>query len=189
MISLQFVFYGLVIFFALIGYLRGWQKEVIAMTGLICSLVALNFFGSAILRGFANTPAQIFWLQSIFHATIAFFSYQVVGGFVERASGGRFGDRMRASLERRMIGGFIGALNGYLLIGTLWGFLEYELVDGGYQRIAAGIPYPFNDAIIRPGLDTAAYELAGSLPFGFLTPNILLLALVAAVFIVIIALI
>jgi hypothetical protein len=34
-ISLQFIFLFMIVFFALIGYLRGWQSEVIALSGLV----------------------------------------------------------------------------------------------------------------------------------------------------------
>ena len=50
MISLFLLFWMLVVLFAIIGAMRGWSKEVIAMAGLTLSLFAINTFGHLVLR-------------------------------------------------------------------------------------------------------------------------------------------
>jgi uncharacterized membrane protein required for colicin V production len=204
MVSLQFVFYFMVVFFALIGYLRGWQREVIALTGLIASISALIQFGDTIIRlvgaltGAAEAAAtdplafrrQQFWIQAIFHSLIAFFSYQVVARIAEQATGRRLGERLRGDLERRILGALIGAINGYLVIGGLWGFLEYQITDVGYVQLPPGEPYPFDPSVIvRPVADASAAALAGLLPMGVFSPTIWLILFFASFFVVIIALI
>jgi hypothetical protein len=204
MISLQFLFYVMVFFFALVGYLRGWQREVLAMSGLVGCVAALMQFGDAIVRlvtsltGAAQEAAvnpdalrrQEFWIQAIFITLVAFFSYQVVTRIANQATGGRLGERLRGGLERRIIGGMVGAINGYLLIGSLWGFLEYQITDLGYVRLPPGVPYPFDSTVIlRPIADSSAAALAGMLPMGIFSPTIWLILFFISFFIVIIALI
>lgn len=203
MISISIVFWAMVIFFAMIGYMRGWQKEVIALSGLVASMAALTQFGYAIvsLLG-AGTPENLagvdmmalrrqqFWIQAIILILIAFFSYQVVGRLASSIAGGRLGERLRAGLERRLVGGVFGAINGYMLVGGLWGFLEYLVSPNGYIRLPEIEPYPFDPTIItRPLIDTSAMALANYLPQGIFSPTVWLVIFFITFFIVIIALI
>ncbi|HSM57062.1 MAG TPA: CvpA family protein [Candidatus Sulfomarinibacteraceae bacterium] len=203
MVSLQFVFWFMVIFFALIGYMRAWQREVIALTGLIASIAALITFGESITRlvgaltGAVQDPndlfalrRQQFWIQAIFHSLVAFFSYQVVARIAEQATGGRLGERLRGDLEKRILGALIGAINGYLVIGGLWGFLEYQLTANGYVRLQPGEPYPFDPSVIvRPDITAAAASLTEYLPMGLFSPTVWLILFFASFFVVIVALI
>ena len=162
MVSLEWIFYMMIIFFALVGSLRGWQREVLAMTGLIASIAALNQFGYRFIDALVRiapteqaTQAGVelerayFYGQLIFHCTVAFFSYQVVARLAEGAAGNRFGDKMREGFQRRFIGAIIGSFNGYLLIGTIWSFLEFKLTAEGYVQRLFGEGYPFDQAVIR----------------------------------------
>lgn len=102
MISLGTMFWILVTFFGLIGALRGWTKEVIATSGLILSLFALNQFAAPLFEfigsrevtnaaGEVISPArQQFYILASIHLFIAFFSYQ--GPVV---AGRRIGERLR----------------------------------------------------------------------------------------------
>lgn len=216
MVSLSFLFWFMVIFFALIGYLRGWQREVIALTGLIASIAALSQFGddlSRLISAFVGTAGgdilaarrQEFWIQAVFHALIAFFSYQVVAKLAEQAMGGGLTERLRADLEKRILGALIGAINGYLFIGALWGFLEYRIDSVGYVRLPANECYPFESTVVvRPvpdcfpvdsgiifdqAVNPTARGLADLLPQGVLSPTIWLILFFLSFFVVIIALI
>jgi len=197
MISIEIFFWFMIFFFAMIGYLRGWQKEVIALTGLVASIAALQQFGYEIVLIITNIfrldttseawLRQQFWIQAIFHLMIAFFSFQVVARLAETAAGGRLGARLRATLEKGIIGAFIGAINGYLVIGTLWGFLEYQLTQNGYVRLGLEqTRYVFDSQYILRPLDSV---IAGWLPMAMFSPTIWLLLFFIAFFVVIIALI
>jgi len=203
-VSLQIMFWALVLFFTVVGYLRGWQREVIALTGLIASLAALSQFGyeignavnsilgpgsAADIVDYFALRRQQFWVQAIFHTTIAFFSYQVVARLAEQALGGRLGERLRASLERRIIGALIGATNGYLFVGGLWSFLEYELTQTGYVRLPEGVPYAFDPGIIMRPMGDASAFMINYLPVGIISPTWWLIFFFLAFFVVIIALI
>jgi len=132
---------------------------------------------------------QIF-IQVFMFTLIAFFSYQIVGALAVRVASGKLGERLRATMERRVIGLFFGTINGYLIVGTFWSFLEYRPVPDGYTQIAPGTPYAFDpQIIIRPLADTAAMAFTEWLPLGILSPNIWLIIFFLMFFFVIVALI
>lgn len=198
MISIVVFFWFMVGFFALIGYFRGWQKEVIALAGLVASIAALQQFGypiANILADAFNWPTegeswrqQQFWVQATFHLVITFFSYQVVARLAATAAGGKLGARLRVTLEKGIIGAMFGALNGYLVVGTLWSFLEYEMAADGYLRLGPDIDYVFSEHIVRP-TEAMTMTLIEYLPMGLFNPTIWLIFFFVVFFIVIIALI
>lgn len=203
MINLLLLFIILVGFFAMVGYLRGWQREVITMFGLVGGVAMFMRFAYEIvdLLGMVAPPgatpeelldarrSQVL-VQVILFSLIAFFSYQIVGALAVRVSGGKLSERIRASMERRIIGLFFGSLNGYLIVGTFWSFLEYEPVADGYSHLPPGVPYPFDPTVVvRPLADTAALAFTEYLPLGILSPNLWLIIFFLMFFFVIIALI
>ena len=108
MINLLLLFIMLVGFFATIGYLRGWQREVITMFGLVGGVAMLQRFAYEILNLLGaiaesgSTPEQILdarrsqvFIQVIMFSLIAFFSYQIVGALAVRVSGGKLAERIR----------------------------------------------------------------------------------------------
>lgn len=198
MISLGILFYFMVIFFGVVGYLRGWQREVIALSGLVFSIAFLSQFGDDLARlvGSLFPPQSTleqrnFWIQAVFHSFVAIVGYHVVSRVADRATGGRLTERIRADLQKRILGAFVGLFNGYLFFGGLWGFLEYRLSDaGGYVQLGPNEMYPFGDVITRPLADTLAATIANSwLPQGLGNPTIWLLIFFATFFIVLLALI
>ncbi len=123
MINLLLLFVILVIFFAMIGYLRGWQKEVITMFGLVGGIAMLQRFAYEILDLLGAisvdgaTPEEVLddrrgqvFIQVAIFTIIAFFSYQIVGSLAVRLSAGKLAERFRASMERRVIGLFFGTV-------------------------------------------------------------------------------
>lgn len=200
MISIEFVFWVLVAFFAVMGSMRGWQKEVIALTSMVAAMAILTTFGYEIITrvaevmpdGFlgANDAQQQVWLQIIFYGFFAFFGYQVVGTVAGSRIGGRLGDRLRATMERRIIGALLGALNGFMLVGGVWGFLEYQLTPEGYSQLPAGTGYVFSPELItRPVFDANAFNITLYLPQGVFSPTTWLILFFIAFFFVLIALI
>jgi len=194
-ISLGTMFWIMVTFFGLIGALRGWTKEVIATSGLILSLFALNQFGTllfslggsssdAVATGFSPERRQ-FYILAITHLVITFFSYQ--GPVV---AGRRIGERLRVrdSFQDKILGFIVGGLNGYLIVGSLWSFLEYRLIAATeWKRLDPGIPYPFDVAtILRPALDTDLYALLGNMPIPILAPYLPYLVVVVFLFVIVV---
>lgn len=218
MVSLAVIYILCLTLFGFIGYLRGWQKEVLAMAGLVGSIALLSVFGTNLvaLSGGMSTPdpaslappgdaivtveeiqyasvaptPQEFWPQFLLHTIIAFFSYQVVARIASPTSGGRLGDRLRSGLESKITGALFGVLNGYLLTGTVWSFLEYKLTSEGYMQLAPGLPYGFSETLLtRYSVDSVfSATLAQYLPMHF-DGTLWLILFFLVFFIVIVALI
>jgi hypothetical protein len=88
------------------------------------------------------------------------------------------------------LGGLVGAINGYLFFGGIWGFLEYNLRAGGagYDRLALGAQYPFDLSVIaRPTVDSVV-RFMGWLPMS-ISPTIWLVLFFVAFAFIIVALI
>jgi len=174
MISLGTVFWLMVAFFALIGTLRGWTKEIIATSGLILSLFALNQFGYFLisLLGAAadatTTPVdtmairrQQFYILTTVHLLIAFFSYQGPA-----LAGRRLGDRLRVrdSLQDKVLGAIVG-----------------------YFPLPPGEFYPFDTiALIRPGIESPLASLIAKLPLPLLAPYLPFLVVVVFLFVIVV---
>jgi hypothetical protein len=187
----------MVAFFALIGTLRGWTKEIIATSGLVLSLFALNQFGFfliSLLGAAADASVdpldmmglrrQQFYILTFVHLMIAFFSYQGPA-----MAGRRLGDRLRVrdSLQDKVLGALVGAINGYLIIGTLWTFLEFQVGAGGYVRLPPGESYPFDAiAVIRPAVDSTVTSLIDKLPLPLLAPYLPFLVVVVFLFVIVV---
>lgn len=177
MISLNFIFWMYVILFAIIGGMRGWAREL-----LVSFAVILCLFIISVLERFVpfirdtlptNAPTSVFWLRSILLVSLVFFGYQTPK-FPKLAGSGRF---IRDKFQDILLGLFLGAINGYLIFGTLW----FYIADAGY---------PF-DMIIPPDTNTelgrAAIELLNVMPphlFG--TPTIYFAVAVSFVFVLVV---
>lgn len=196
MISLTTMFWLLVGFFALIGALRGWTREVIATSGLVLSLFALNQFGPFLisLLGATIDPTlpdpdalrrRQYYILAAVHLLITFFSYQGPA-----FAGPRLNERLRVrdSFQDKVMGAIVGAMNGYLIVGTLWAFLEYQIGPGGYQSLAAGINYPFAlTQLTRPGLNGIPLStLVDNLPLPFLAPYLPILVVLVFLFVIVV---
>ncbi len=196
MISLGTTFWILVAFFGLIGALRGWTKEVIATSGLILSLFAVNQFGTLLFGMLGGTGGDAaaeafsperrqFYILATIHLSFAFFSYQ--GPVV---AGRRIGERLRVrdNFQNILLGLIVGSMNGYLIVGSLWSFLEYRLIAATeWKRLDPGIPYPFDvETIIRPALDTDLYAFLGNMPIPILAPYLPYLVVIVFLFVIVV---
>jgi uncharacterized membrane protein required for colicin V production len=140
MIQLSTMMVVLALFFAIAGFLRGWNKELVSTAGIVLGLFALFQFDT-ILRGtlLANVNRdQVFLVQAGIFIAIVFFAYQtraIIGDDVRR----REGREGRDSLQESVLGGLLGFLNGYLIWGSLWYFMdinEYPLSPYIFARLA-----------------------------------------------------
>lgn len=130
MVSLTVLFGMLVILFGVIGAMRGWAKEL-----LVTSALVLGLFLNAILENYiqgyrAGLEAQpqmtAFIVRSGLMTLLAFFGYQSpkIQALQPKL--------VRERFEEVLLGLFMGVLNGYLLIGSIWAYLHtagYEITD------------------------------------------------------------
>jgi uncharacterized membrane protein required for colicin V production len=140
MVSLAFVFWMYVILFAIIGGMRGWAKEILVSFAVILALTFTSLISNYVpfIRDVLQKDSKplYFWLRSIILVLMVFFGYQTpnIQRFAAKVT--------REKLQDVILGVVIGALNGYLIAGTLW----FYLADAGY---------PFSNAISAPTGDIA----------------------------------
>ena len=174
MVSLNFVFWMYVCLFGVIGAMRGWARELLVAFAVI---LALTF--STLIQTYVpfirdalppNSPA-LFWLRSIILVVLVFFGYQT-------PNIPRFAAKMnREKLQDTLLGIFLGALNGYLIVGSIWFYMH-----------AAG--YPFG-ALEPPDPTTpvgaAALKLIEYLPPRVLgIPSIYFAVVLAFIFVIVV---
>jgi uncharacterized membrane protein required for colicin V production len=194
MMDLFALFWISIILFATIGAVRGWSKEVIAMAGLVLSLFAINTFGHLFVRivggvGIGGNEADFmaemqrqFLVLGPLHLIIAFFSYQAVILVRSRIT-------PRETIQERLLGFIFGALNGYLVFGTLWSLLEYKITPDGWIRIPPNFPYAFESIVLRPIIENPGQELLMThLPIPFLVPWLPLLVVLIFLFVIVVIL-
>lgn len=123
MITLQFAFLVLVFLFAVIGAMRGWAKELLVTFSVIVGLfiiAILQRFAPSALRSFLlSYSTTTFWIYASIMLLLAFFGYQTPN--IARIPAGRFA---REKFSDALLGFFIGALNGWLIVGSVWYFLD-----------------------------------------------------------------
>lgn len=149
MIQLSAVMLMMAIFFAIIGFLRGWSKELISTAGIVLGLFALFQF-DGLIRGIllqGAQPAQVFTVQSVIFVAIVFFAYQTRA--LEQR--GRQTDRLQDSV----LGAIVGFVNGYLIWGSLWYFMDVN-------------EYPFDPYIVSPAPGSPSDQVLGLLPLAVL---------------------
>lgn len=193
MLSLLILFWLMVLLFSLSGSLRGWHRELIATSGIILALFSINQFGFQLLNLVGWTSAGLgdeltaarrsFYLFASILIIITFFSYQ--GPSLSSAIGARL--KLEKSLGNKLLGFVIGAINGYLVIGGIWAFLEYFTTGmAAWVQYSPGVPYPFPDSIIiRPGIDSAAANIIANLPIPLLSPYLPYIMIVIFLFVLI----
>ena len=124
MISISVIFWMLVILFALIGGMRGWAREL-----LVTFAVILAIFIMTVLEKFVpfirdvlpkSSPQSLFWLRTLVLLALVFFGYQTPN-LPRLAQSGRFA---RERLQDILLGFFLGAINGFLVWGTLWFYMD-----------------------------------------------------------------
>ncbi len=135
MVSLVVVFWMYVILFATIGAMRGWARELLVSFSVILALFIISVmdrFVPFVRDVLSQNPPIYFWLRTSLVIALVFFGYQTPN-IPRLASQNRFA---RDRLQDILLGVFLGALNGYLIVGTIWWFLN----NSGY-------PFP---TIIQP---------------------------------------
>lgn len=188
MLSLHTLFWMMVIFFGLMGMLRGWTKEIISTAGLVLSLFAQLWFGQVLVGLVARDSVEViksqFYVRAAAHIAFAFFAYQGPT-LVRQVARGRFGERARGNVQESVLGFVVGAINGYLIIGTLWSFLEYNIVDRMAIPYAMTMPYPFPESIITRPISGPALDLIAKLPLPLLQGWLPLLVVVLFLFVIV----
>ena len=174
MVSLTFIFWMYVILFAIIGGMRGWARELMVSFSVILALTFTTLLSNYIpfIRDVLEKDSKelYFWLRTIILVLLVFFGYQT-------PNIPRFAAKMtREKLQDVILGVVIGALNGYLIAGTIW----FYMYDAGY---------PFTKIISAPTGDiaTAAEALLKYMPPRLLgIPGIYFAVVIAFIFVLVV---
>ncbi|HIE24511.1 MAG TPA: hypothetical protein EYP74_00765 [Anaerolineales bacterium] len=121
MVNLVYLFWMFVIFFAAIGAMRGWAKELLVSFSMILAL-AVNFIirkHLPIVRDLAVDSTSLFWIRSLITLALVYFGYQTVASLGTLA-----GKARKEKLQDALFGAVMGAFNGYLIVGTIWSYLH-----------------------------------------------------------------
>jgi hypothetical protein len=145
MVSLSFIFMLLLLFFGAIGAMRGWAKEILVSFGVILAMFILSVVQN--IPPIRDTVAiqgssTKFWFQASVIIALAFFAYQTPN--LQRL-GGTAARFARERLADILLGFLMGIINGYLIVGTLWYFLD----QAAYKPLEAYFTPPTSDAVLR----------------------------------------
>ncbi len=177
MMELTYFLQICVIFFAVMGYLRGVYKEFVGLTGLLLGLYLMTEFGWLldVLIGGANAATRL-TVDAILLGMLTFFAYQQAPMmFVPRMyrKGNKIVLPVESGWSRGFLGAVLGGFNGYLVVGSLWYWMDQ-------------LEYPLNNLFSQPQVGSASAEFVRNLPLVWLQQNNLLLFMVMGLFLLII---
>ncbi len=152
MVSITFVFFMLVFLAAIIGWMRGWAKELLVVFSIVLAifiiLVLETYVGVVQNFYLSGGPSVIFWTRTLIIFLLAFFGYQTpnIPRFMDAAR--------REKLQDSLLGMVLGAANGWLVFGSIWAYLH----ESGYFFNFITMPTPGTP------LGDSALRLINSMP-------------------------
>jgi uncharacterized membrane protein required for colicin V production len=176
MVSLTVLFWIFVVLFAIIGAMRGWAKEIIVTFSVVIAIfiiVLLQTYIPILSPDSGISQSTRFWIKTGIITLLVFFGYQTPN--LMALAGPRFA---RDRVQDVLLGLILGALNGYLIVGSIW----FYMAEAGY---------PFEPYILPPDTTTAMGQAAESLlkimpPAILLPPWIYFAVAVAFLFVVVV---
>ena len=172
MISMSFVFWIFVSLAAVNGALRGWAKELLVTFSVILGLFIITVLETFVVFVYpflkAGGPTE-FWSRVALILLLAFFGYQTPN-LRMLAKGAA-----REKLQDSLLGIVLGGVNGYLIVGSIWSFLNKP-----------EIYYPFAGVMIPP-TDPGSQQILSLMPPLLLSsPGIYFAVAIAFTFVVIV---
>lgn len=134
MMSIVYIFWMYVILFSIIGAMRGWVKELMVVFSVVLALTTNHVLRKYIplVEALQADSTSLFWIRSLVLVTLVYFGYQTVVSIARLAA-----RATRERLQDTLFGIFVGAINGYLISGTLLYYMHEAR-------------YPFPDIISEP---------------------------------------
>lgn len=167
MIQLGTLLWFLIGLFTVIGYLRGFSKELVALAGIILALFTLVQFDSFFENiGRGSGVEQVFYVKALFLVVVAFFAYQTPP---ERVSSSKRRVEFRDNWQNRILGSLMGGFNAYLVFGSLWYFMDQ-------------LGYPLSPQITAPSPNSSSADMVSNLPLVWMQEGNLLTIFVIALF-------
>lgn len=173
MVSLTFTFWMFVILFGLIGMMRGWAKELLVVFSVILALAFNTLLRRyvPVMTDFPDDDIALFWIRTVIVIVLVFFGYQTVA--LPRFAG----KAAREKLQDSILGFVFGIVNGYLVVGTLWFYLDQ-----------AGYPFDYIQAPDQAtDMGLAAFNLLQIMPPRLLgEPAIYFAVILAFIFVIVV---
>lgn len=174
MIQLYSLMWVFALFFAFLGYLRGWNQELVSSGGILFALFAILQLDGW-MRGllFFTLPRdQLFLIQGALFLAVVVLMYQAreVRGQARRAP---------RNWGAALLGAMVGFFNGYMVGGSLWYLLDIN-------------EYPLSQFIIAPALNSPSGQNVGWIPLVLVgggasgTGDILAVAVIVLLFFVVV---
>jgi hypothetical protein len=122
MIAILIAFYAMVLLFAVMGSVRGWAKELLVIFAVILALAVISIIETllpVVSDTLAANPTLDFWVRVGILLVMAFFGYQSPKiSLLARAA------ERRDQIQDTLLGLILGAVSGYMIVGSLWWFID-----------------------------------------------------------------
>ncbi len=153
MIQLSALLWAFAIVFGIIGFMRGLSKELISLSGIVLALFALFQFDTLLRQVLLENvpPQQKFLVQCIIFLGIVFFAYQTRGLGKRVPAANASAAEGRDTLQSTILGAVVGFVNGYLIWGSIWYFMDINA-------------YPLSPFISAPPAGSPSAQIITSLP-------------------------
>jgi len=127
MMSIVSFFWLCVALFAMVGWMRGWAKELLVSFSAILALGLIFILRRYIpfVKDMPQDDVTLFWVETIIMLVLVYFGYQTVT--ISRLTA----KAAREKVQDALFGGILGGFNGYLIIGSIL-----------YWYDVANFPYP-----------------------------------------------
>jgi len=164
MVPLDVVFWGLVFLFGLIGALRGWAKELIVACSVLLALFIQQVLGQYVFKGSegylpilitvsGGPPAPQSYNETQFYTCAGLLLALTFFGYAGPALVSSLGRKVaKEKLQDILLGFFLGLINGYLIIGTLWFYLDKAdyLIKGMSRPVEGSVAWTIAHSYLLP---------------------------------------
>ena len=173
MMSIIFVFWSYVIVFAVIGLMRGWAKELVVSFSVILALALTVLLRQyvPIVANFPDASTELFWIRTIILVALVYFGYQTVALVPHLQA-----KATRERLQDALFGLILGAVNGYLIAGSLFFYI-----------VQANYPYPNIISAPTGALATTIQNMMAYMPPHLLgIPGIYFAVILSFIFVIVV---
>lgn len=122
MVSLTILFWIFLILFAIVGAMRGMAKEILVTFSVVLALffiVLLELYFPLMKPDSDISNETRFWIQAGTIGVMVFIGYQTPR--LPAFTGPKF---MRQRIQDTLLGLIVGGMNGYLIVGSIWWYME-----------------------------------------------------------------
>lgn len=148
MIQVYSVMWVVALVFAVLGFTRGWNRELLMTGSILLALYAIFQFDAlmraSIYRLF--TPDTVFLAQAGIFGAVVFIAFQA-----DITSSSRRRRNEGPGWQSNLLGSLVGFVNGYLIAGSIWYFLDIN-------------SYPLSQFITAPAVNSPSAQNLGIMP-------------------------